>query len=294
MELSAQRVLFPFAIALLTITTVGCNDDDNSKFPTQNGNLLVTKGELKASYMVEGFEEWMSIGSHDVTEMKYDGQGKLIEWISNGECAGKFTYSDGKILLEQDPDYGSIEFYLSPEGRVIKALYADGESDNLTYNEKDQCVEVKHRAGYSTLFHWADDQVSTIGYKGLEDPSTFYVTYTDIPKKSDAPYLRYLLLWSCGYRCEFEVSGIMNLSSDKYLPEKGVAVWADGYAHVFEATYKLDSDGIVESMNITFHNGWIPSSEETGAISPFNVNSSSLEDSSLLYEGEVLFSYMKQ
>ncbi|MFR6542994.1 MAG: hypothetical protein ACLUPL_10665 [Butyricimonas virosa] len=69
------------------------------------------------------------------------------------------------------------------------------------------------------------------------------IDYTDIPQKSNAPCLRSLLLNYCGYFTNLEISGHLDISSDKYLPAKAVMEYEDGYVMIFEATYDLNPDG---------------------------------------------------
>ena len=276
MKLLGKTILFPFAFALLAIVTGGCNDDDDNDFPEKDRKLLVTKMEFKANYVDEKVGHLLPIGEYDLTEMKYNEQGELAEWWSNGACTGRYTYTEGKISVREEPIYGSYEHILSPEGKVIETVYADGSRDRLAYNEKGQCVEINHNNSYSILYQWTDDRVTSISYENMDDMPVCRIEYTDIPKKSNAPYLRNLLLTYCGYFITLEVSGHMNISSDKYLPAKAVTEYEDGYAQIFETTYDLNPDGTVKAMHVTMKDGMLSSPGENR----------------LVYDADVTYTYM--
>ena len=126
----------PVAVALLVVVAGGCSEDDDNNFSEKDGKLLVTKMEFKASYWDEEVGNLLPIGEYDLTEMKYNEQGELAEWWSNGVCAGHYTYTEEKILVREEPISGSFEHILSPEGKVVETVYADGSRDKLVYNEK--------------------------------------------------------------------------------------------------------------------------------------------------------------
>lgn len=279
-----MRYYFKFIIActVLLFTFAACNNDSDTPSPKEK-KILVTKMEVTPIYILEGMEEYLHVAAHDITEMKYDAQGRLIEWWSNGEYAGGYTYTDGKILATDIPDEGSFEHILSPSGQVIETHYADGTSDKLSYDDAGRCIAINENVDSSnrwnhTLFHWTDTDMTCAEYLVPEDPSEIRVSYTDIPKKGNAPYLRALQLFTGGYWQNLEVSGHLNISSDKYLPEKGIVNWSsDGYVQIYEATYDLNADGTVKTMHITLNDGY-PDSED---------------DMRLVYEGEVTFSYLE-
>ena len=276
MKLLGKTVLFPFAFALLAIVTGGCSDDDDNDFSEKDRKQLVTKIEFKANYVDEEVGHLLPIGEYDLTEMKYNEQGELAEWWSNGACTGRYTYTEGKISVREEPIYGSYEHILSPEGKVIETVYADGSRDKLTYNEKGQCVEINHNNSRSILFQWTDDQATSVSYENMGDKPVCRIEYTDIPKKSNAPYLRILLLAYCGYFSALEVSGHINISSDKYLPAKAVTEYEDGYAQIFETTYDLNPDGTVKAMHVTMKDGMLSSPGENR----------------LVYDADVTYTYM--
>lgn len=282
MKLSVKIALFPLTLALLGVVAGGCNEDDDNNFPEKEGKLLVTKAEVRATYMDESWKDVMGIADYDLTEMKYNEQGEMTEWWSNGDCVGRYTYTEGKIIVRDDPDLGPFEHTLSPEGKVVETLYADGGRDKLVYDEKGQCVEIDYHEGYTILFQWTEDQVTSISYLNMADPSAYRMAYriyyTDIPKKSNAAYLRFMMLNTGGYFISLEVSGYLDISSDKYLPAKAVLEYEDGYTIVYEATYDLNPDGTVKTMHVTLSDGWISSPETTY----------------MGYKGDVTFTYMER
>ena len=266
----------PVAVALLVVVAGGCSEDDDNNFSEKDGKLLVTKMEFKASYWDEEVGNLLPIGEYDLTEMKYNEQGELAEWWSNGVCAGHYTYTEEKILVREEPISGSFEHILSPEGKVVETVYADVSRDKLVYNEKGQCVEINHNSGYTTLFQWADGQVTSVKYKDMAGMPSCRIDYTDIPQKSNAPCLRSLLLNYCGYFTNLEISGHLDISSDKYLPAKAVMEYEDGYVMIFEATYDLNPDGTVKTVHVTLNDGML----------------SSLEENRLVYDANVTYTYI--
>lgn len=66
--------------------------------------------EQKVKYVMEGYEDFFAGAKNDITEMKYDGQGRLIEWVDNGKYAGHYTYEKDKILkmktVEKSDEFG--------------------------------------------------------------------------------------------------------------------------------------------------------------------------------------------
>ena len=275
MKLSGKAALFPLAFAMLAVVTSGCNDDDDNNCPEKDGQLLVTKVEIKTNYVSESWKDVVPVRDYDLTEMKYNEQGELTEWWSDGACVGRYTYTEGKILVQDDPVYGTFEHILSPEGKVVETVHADGNRDKLTYDEKGQCVEINRKEGYSILFQWTDGQVTSMKYLNVPDPPASRIEYTDIPKKSNAAYLRFLQLNVGGYFTNLEMSGYLDISSDKYLPAKVIVEYEDGYAYSYEATYDLNPDGTVKIMHVTM-NEWLQSAPET---------------TYLAYKGDVTFSY---
>ena len=268
-------------LVLLAVVTSGCNDDNDNSFPEKDGKLLVTKTEFKASYVDEEVGSKLPIGKHDLFEMKYNEQGELTEYRLNDECIGRFTYTEGKIFVQDDPVFGSCVHFLSPEGKVVETVYADEnrDKDKLTYNEKGQCVSLDYHNGETMLFQWENDQVTGIGYRNLTPTPSCRIYYTDIPQKSNAPYLRNLMMSYCGYYDYLEISGHIDISSDKYLPAKVIIEFdgggKEGYAQIFEATYDLNPDETVKTMHLTAHDGILSSPEEHR----------------LVYKGDVTFAY---
>ena len=261
---------------MLAMVMGGCSDDDDNDFPEKDRKLLVTKIEIKTNYLDENWEDFMPVGDYDLTEMKYDEQGKLTEWWDNGACTGRHTYTEGKLLVQDVPEDGSYEYILSPEGKVTETIYADGSREKLTYDEKGQCVEINCKEGHSILFQWTDDQVTSMKYQNAPDLPAYRFEYTDIPKKSNAAYLRFMMLNTGGYFVSLETAGCLDISSEKYLPEKALLEYEDGYMISYEATYDLNPDGTVKTMHVTMKE-WMSSSPET-------VN--------LAYEGDVTFEYV--
>lgn len=248
-----KTIQFCAVAALAALTMTACSDDnDNSAAPEKE--ILVTKMEHKVKFVIEGYEEYFPITEYDCTEMKYDGQGRLIEWVDNGKCAGYYTYEKGKILLTDDPISGSIEYLLNDKGQVTEAVFADGTVDKVAYNNKGQCIEVNQGGNYRTLFEWTGEDMTFESFPDLvEEPARLglTVTYSDMPKKSNAPFLRCMMYNANGYRTDMEVAGALHISSEKYLPEKAVMEWEDGYQQIYEATYERDADGLVTEMHVT-------------------------------------------
>ena len=86
-----------------------------------------------------------------------------------------------------------------------------------------------------------------------EDGEPIYVvtnTYSDIPMKGNAPFMRCLSGLAGGYRIDLEVSGDLNCSSTKFLPTKSVVEWYDGLVTTYNAVYTLDNDGLVTKMHV--------------------------------------------
>ena len=249
--LKTTRFCAVAALAALTMTACS-DDDDNSTTPEKE--VLVTKMEQKVKYVMKGYEEYFPVTEYDCTEMKYDGQGRLIEWVDNGKCAGYYTYEKGKILVTDDPINGSIEYLLNDKGQVTKSVFADGTVDKVTYNDKGQCVEVNQGGNYRTLFEWTGEDMTFESFPDLvEEPARLglTITYSEMPKKSNAPFLRCMMYNANGYRTDMEVAGALHISSEKYLPEKAVMEWEDGYQQIYEATYERDTDGLVTEMHVT-------------------------------------------
>ena len=272
-----KAILFKSALAfaMLAVVTSGCSKDDDNSFPEKDGKLLVTKIEIKTNYVDERWEGAMSVEDYDLTEIKYNEQGELTEWWDNGVCTSRYTYTDGKILVQDDPVSGSYERILSPEGKVVETVYADGSRDKLVYDEKGQCVQINRKEGFSTLFQWTDGQVTSMGYLNAPDQPAYRFEYTDIPQKCNAAYLRFMMQNTGGYFLDLEISGHLDISSDKYLPAKAVLEYEDGYMIGYEATYDLNPDGTVKTMHVTM-NDWLKSSPET---------------TYLAYKGDVTFAY---
>lgn len=250
--LKTMRLCAVAALAALTMTACS-DDDDNTTAPEKE--MLVTKMEHKVKYVKEGFEDYFAGTKDDVTEMKYDGQGRLMEWIDNGKSKGIYTYEKGKINLTNDPNNGSIEFKLNENGLIEETVFADGTVDKVTYNDKGQCVKVNQGGNYRTLFEWTGDDMTFISFPDLEDETPrigLTITYCDMPKKSNAPYLRSMMANYNGYRIDLEVAGALHISSEKYLPVKAVMEWEDGYQQIYEATYERDPDGVVTVMHVIY------------------------------------------
>lgn len=248
-----KTLRFCAVAALAVLTMAACSDDDNNPDAPEK-ELLVTKMEQKVKYVLEGYEDYFAGAKNDITEMKYDGQGKLIEWVDNGKCAGFYFYEKGKILLTDEPDYGSIEFHLNDKGQVAESVFADGTVDKLTYNSKGQCIEVNRGGQNRTIFEWTGDDMTFESFPDLEEEIArigLTITYSDMPKKSNAPFLRCMMYNANGYRTDMEVVGALHISSEKYLPEKAVMEWEDGYQQIYEATYERDADGLVTVMHVT-------------------------------------------
>ena len=250
--LKTMRLCAVGALAALTMTACS-DDDDNSTAPEKE--VLVTKMEQKVKYVMEGYEEYFPITEYDCTEMKYDGQGRLIEWVDNGKCSGYYTYEKGKILLTDDPINGSIEYQLNDKGQVVKSVFADGTVDKVTYNDKGQCVEVNQGGNYRHFFEWTGEDMTFESFPDLvEEPARLglTVTYSEMPKKSNAPFLRCMMYNANGYRTDMEVAGALQISSEKYLPAKAVMEWKDGCQQIYEATYERDADGLVTVMHVIY------------------------------------------
>lgn len=250
-----KPIQFCAVAALAALTMTACsNNDDNPAEPEME--ILVSKMEHKVKYVMEGYEGFFAGAKNDITEMKYDGQGRLIEWVDNGKSKGLYTYEKGKIILTNDPDFGYIEFQLNDKGQVSKAVFADGTIDKVTYNDKGQCIEVNQGGDYRTLFEWTGDDMTFMSFPDLEEEIPrigLTITYSDIPTKTNAPYLRTMMANYSGYRIDLEVAGALHISSDKYLPAKAVMAWEDGYQQIFEATYEFDPEGVVTVMHATLN-----------------------------------------
>ena len=93
-----KTIRFCAVAGLAALTMTACSDDNDSPVAPEK-ELLVTKIEHNVKFVVEGYEDILFGAKDDISEMKYDGQGRLIEWVSNGEYAGHYTYGKGKILL---------------------------------------------------------------------------------------------------------------------------------------------------------------------------------------------------
>lgn len=259
-------------LAMLAVVASGCNNNNKNSSSEKDGQLLVTKIETKTNYVDENMKDFIPVGDYDLTEMKYNEQGELTEWWDNGTCIGRYTYTDGKILVQMT-NLGAYEHILSPDGKVVETVYADGGREKLVYDEKGQCVEINHKDGDTTQFQWTDGQVTSMRY--LDALPTYRIEYTDIPKKSNAAYLRFMMLNTGGYFVNIEISGHLDISSDKYLPAKAVLEYEDGYMIGYEATYDLNPDGTVKTMHVTMNN-WLKSEPET---------------TYLAYKGDVTFAY---
>lgn len=262
-----KTIRFCAVAALVALTMTACSDDDDNPAAPEK-ELLVTKMEHNVKYVVEGYENILFGAKNDISEMKYDGQGRLIEWVDNGECAGLYTYEKGKILITDNPKYGSIEFHLNDKGQLAEAVFADGSVDKVTYNDKGQCVEVNQGGKFRTLYEWTGDDVTFMSFPDYEEEIPrigLTITYSDIPKKSNAPYLRCMMANANGYRLDMEIIGALQISSEKYLPTKAVMEWEDGYQEMFEATYELDPDGVVTVMHV------IRSQRDDASSKPFPV-----------------------
>lgn len=249
-----KTIRFCAVAALAALTMTACSDDDDNRTAPEK-EMLVTKMEHKVKYIMEEYEDSFYGAKDDITEMKYDGQGRLIEWVDNGKSKGFYTYEKGRIILTDDPNSGSTEFQLNENGQVVKTVYADGTVDNLIYNDKGQCVKVNAKGNFRTLFEWTGDDMTFISFPDLEDDIPrigLTVTYSDIPMKSNAPYLRSMMANSCGYRIDLEIAGALHISSDKYLPAKAVMEWEDGAQEIYEATYERDMYGVVTVMHVIY------------------------------------------
>lgn len=247
-----QTTRFCAVAALAALTMTACSNDDNNRTAPEK-EILVTKMEQKVKFVMEGYEEYFPITEYDCTEMKYDGQGRLIEWVDNGKSGVRYTYEKDEIILTNDPA-GSIVFQLNDSGQVAEAVFADGTVDKVKYNDKGQCVEVNQGGNYRTLFEWTGEDMTFESFPDLvEEPARLglTVTYSEMPKKSNAPFLRCMMYNANGYRTDMEVAGALHISSEKYLPEKAVMEWGDGYQQIYEATYELDADGLVTEMHVT-------------------------------------------
>lgn len=273
------------AIPLLVCMSLGlvtaCSDDNKSS--QQEKNLLVNKIECNATYIASEVAEYLPVKAHDITEIKYDANGNLTEWWSNGECGGRYSDADGKILVSDVPDFGSFEHILSPSGQVIETRYSDGTADKLSYDDTGRCIAINENVNSSTpwhniRFHWTGTEMTHLEYEVEGGIQHIHVTYTDTPKKGNAPCLRTLMLFTSPYWPDLEVSGHLNISSDKYLPEKVVVEWQEGYTQIYDTTYELNTDGTVKSMHIVLKDGF-PESD------PDNMR--------LCYDGVVTFSYLE-
>ena len=248
-----KTLRFCAVAALAALTMTACSNDDNNH-ATPEKEMLVTKMEQKVKFVMEGYEEYFPITEYDCTEMKYDDQGRLIEWVDNDKCTGLYTYENGKILLTEESDHSSIEFQLNDKGQIAEAVFVDGTVDKVTYNDKGQCVEVNQGGDYRTLFEWTGEDMTFESFPDLVDEPArlgLTVTYSEMPKKSNVPFLRCMMYNANGYRTDMEVAGALHISSEKYLPEKAVMEWEDGYQQIYEATYERDADGLVTEMHVT-------------------------------------------
>ena len=249
--------------ALAALAMTACSDDDDTPAAPEK-EILVTKMEHNVKFVVEGYEDILFGAKNDISEMKYDGQGRLIEWVNNGKCAGHYTYEKGKILLTDNPKHGSIEFHLNDKEQLAEAVFTDGSVDKVTYNNKGQCVEVNQGGKFRTIYEWDGDDVVFMSFPDYEEEIPrigLTITYSNIPKKSNAPYLRCMLANSSGYRLDMEIVGVLQISSEKYLPTKAVMEWEDGLQDIFEATYELDPDGVVTVMHVIRSQRYDASSE---------------------------------
>lgn len=78
--------------ALGALTMTACSDDDDTPAAPEK-EMLVTKMEQKVKYVLEGYENFFAGAKNDITEMKYDGQGRLYEWVDNGKSTKVKAYT---------------------------------------------------------------------------------------------------------------------------------------------------------------------------------------------------------
>lgn len=243
----SSMLAMPALVCLSLVLFTACNDND-SPMPEPEVQPLLTKMELKASYIAPEYEFKLE---HDITEMKYDEQGRLMEWWDNGTLYSSFTYGEGKIFVKCDGDE-PYEFKLDDQGLITEALYKDGNKALFSYNDKGECIELVWPGDRHLLMEWTDGQM--IRETNLnEDGEPIYVvtnTYSDIPVKGNAPFMRCLSGYDGGYRLDLEVSGDLNCSSTKFLPTKSVVEWYDGLITTYNAEYTLDNDGLVTKMHV--------------------------------------------
>lgn len=243
----SSMLAMPALVCLSLVLFTACSDNDGPTLEPEVQPLL-TKMELKASYISPEYE---FKPEHDITEMKYDEQGRLMEWWDNGVLFSSFTYGNRKIFVEGD-DYEPYEFKLDDQGLVREALYKDGNKALLSYNDQKQFIELVWPGNRHLLMEWTDDQMIQETCLN-EDGEPIYVvtnTYSDIPVKGNAPFMRCLSGYDGGYRIDLEVSGDLNCSSTKFLPTKSVVKWYDGLVTTYNAEYTLDNDGLVPQMHV--------------------------------------------
>lgn len=247
-SLSAMLAMLALVCVSL-VSFTACSDDDNNPTPEPEVEPLLTKMELKASYISPAYD---FMPEHDITEIKYDEQGRLIEWWDNGTLYGSYSYGEGKIFVECDKDDQPYEYHLNKHGLVSEALYKDGNKALLTYNDQGQCIELVCPGDRHLLMQWTDGQMTRETNVNEEGEPDFWVTntYGDIPVKGNVPFLRCLSALRGGYRLDLEVSGGLNFSSTKFLPTKSVVEWSDGYVSTYKAEYTLDNDGLVTQMHV--------------------------------------------
>lgn len=262
MKISAMLTVVASA-AILSLTFTSCSDDSNDEPSAKEVKILVTKQETKVNYRDERAPQSLPEGEYDVSEIIYDAKGYITEWWSNNECAVRYTYSEGKIHAD-DVEYGSFDHMLSPEGKVVETVYADNRKDKFVYDIEGQCVALiaggtkpKFRSAH---YEWTDGQMTRMKWDEQKF-GNIDITYSDIPKKSNGAYTRALLLNYGGYFMNLEMLGNLNISSEKYLPQKAIWITGDGVIRIFEATYDLNPDGTVKTMHITLNDGWASESE---------------------------------
>lgn len=247
---SIQTTLAMLAMVCASMVSLtACSDDDNNPTPEPEVEPLLIKMELKASYISPAYD---FMPEHDITEMKYDEQGRLIEWWDNGTLLSSYSYGEGKIFVECDKDDHPYEFHLNNHGLVTEALYKDGNKALLTYNDQGQCTELVWPGNRHLLMQWTDGQMTHETNLNEEGEPDLWATntYGDIPVKGNVPFLRCLSAFTGGYRLDLEVSGGLNFSSTKFLPTKSVVEWPDGYVSTYKAEYTLDNDGLVTQMHV--------------------------------------------
>lgn len=91
-----KTIRFCAVAALAALTITACSDDDDNT-TAQEKEMLVTKMEQKVQYVMEDYENIFAGAKNDITEMKYDGQDRLIEWVDNGK-RGLYTYEKSKVF----------------------------------------------------------------------------------------------------------------------------------------------------------------------------------------------------